>query len=409
LHLFCRATCPLAIALSFCLTACGDDNHPTQPPPPGSGGTALPPDAGPPDAPPPDAPTLPQGSPCSFDGGLACGAGLLCCQTCCTPGAPVCKAPPSNDAGIGIHECPLPDLALDQDRLRAELGIGTATFSAQGCSVQEGCVAAAGMRRLLHFSVVTPNVGTADLYLGDPSRNPALFVYSACHMHYHFQGYALYRLLDQQGTEVLTGRKRAFCLEDFERQRNPPLGGPRNAQYDCSNQGISMGWADTYYNGLQCQFLDVTDVPPGTYTLEVTINPDHILPELRYDNNVGTVTFTLPAATTLQTDPCTGSVTGPSRECGWSSGGTFACTAGQSVRVGCGCGLGSCTGDTMIRICSGTGLCTALDALGQNDDCGGGSTCSLASFTCPASGQYTVLYGPYTTGDSATCTLAHSP
>jgi hypothetical protein len=275
----------------------------------------------------------------------------------------------------------------------------------------EGCVSGAGLRRLLHFSVVTPNVGTADLIFGDPSQNPTLFQYSPCHMHYHFSGYALYRLLDSDGNPVLVGRKRAFCLEDFERQQSPPLGGPSQSQYDCGNQGISMGWTDTYYNGLQCQFMDITDLPPGHYQLEVTINPDRLIPELRYDNNTARVPIDVPAAPASPTDPCSGTVHGLGRECGWQNGGTFTCTAGQTVTAGCGCsGLGSCTGDTIMRVCADAEPCNA-PGLGQNDDCGGSSqsTCSRVNFTCPPSGQYTVLWGPYTTGDAATCTVAHMP
>jgi hypothetical protein len=331
--------------------------------------------------------------------------------------------PPGNDAGIGVGQCALPDLTLDQDRLTNELGVGMTNFSAQGCSVMEGCVTGPGLRRLLHFSVMTPNIGTADMYLGPASSSNPIFQYSPCHMHYHFNGYALYRVLDQNGNPVLEGRKRAFCLEDFERQTNPPLGGPRSAQYDCSDQGISMGWADTYYNGLTCQFMDITDLPPGHYTLEVVVNPDHILEELRYDNNRATVPFDLGPAPQSPTDPCNGTfssgqVADLSRECGWTDGGTFTCTPGQSVSVGCGasCGLGSCTGDTMIRVCDAdspdggvASACLEADAIGENDDCSGSSTCSKVTFTCPASGHYRALYSPYQTGDAITCTLAHSP
>jgi hypothetical protein len=358
-----------------------------------------------------DARLLGLGDPCELpDGGdLPCQSGLLCCTPCCGESAQaVCTRPAANDAGIGVGECPLPDLAINQERLRSELGIGTSTFSSQGCSVMEGCVDAPGTRRLLNFSVVTPNVGTADLFLGDPNGNP-LFVYSPCHMHYHFSGYALYRLLDSSGNEVLRGRKRAFCLEDFEPQPDPPLGGPGRPRYDCGNQGISMGWEDAYFNGLSCQFMDITDVPPGHYTLEVTINPDHLLRELRYDNNQATVEFDLAAMSTNPTDACTGSVSGLNRECGWTNGGTFSCAPGAQIHAGCGCGVGACTGDTIARICAGTSPCSETQSLGEADDSCGGSNCSLVSFTCPPSGQYTVLYGAYTTTDAITCTVGHNP
>jgi lysyl oxidase len=393
----------------------------------GSGGSSI--DAPVVDAPAPDGPpgTLGNGDPCGAmpgtDGGVFpgdCMPGLLCCLDGQQLGAHHCRPPaPTNDAGIGTGQCALPDLMLDQDRLRAEVGISEAYFSSTSCSVVEGCVAADGKRRLLHFSVVTPNMGDADMYLGRPSANNPIFQYSQCHNHYHFAGYALYEVLDGSGNVVVTGRKRAFCLEDFERQSNPPLGGPARAQYDCSDQGISMGWADTYYNGLSCQFMDLSGLAAGHYTLRVTINPDRILEELSYDNNAGTVEFDLSSEPQVPSDPCNGSFTAGTvpdhepRECGWTDGGTFSCTAGQQVQVGCGgttCGAATCTGDPILRVCDAANAsCTFGTALAHNDDCSNGNRCSLVTFTCPASGMYKVYSAPFTLGDAVTCNITHNP
>ncbi len=363
-----------------------------------------------PDAARPDASPLAPGAACGGDAGV-CGVGYGCCAPCCTSTTAVCTKLGDNDAGIGIGQCPLPDLALDRARLVSELGIGNDDFSDQGCSVMESCVSGPGLRRLLHFTVSSPNIGTSDLVFGNPANHPGLFQYSMCHDHFHFSGYALYRLLDQSGTPVLEGRKRAFCLEDFERQDNPPLGGRTRALYTCDNQGISMGWTDSYVNGLTCQFMDVTDLPPGDYTLEVTINPDHIFPELRYDNNQATAPVHIGPASTLQTDACFGQVEGTARECGWTSGGTFTCTPGTTVTAGCGsaCGVGSCTGDPILRICAGDQPCRQRQAITENDDCNGATHCAGARFTCPAGGQYNVLWAPFVTTDAATCNVSHTP
>ena len=395
------------------LAACGDDSGATK-----HDGGALPDaaridaavNAALPDAAEPDAAPLASGARCGGDAGV-CGPGLGCCVPCCTTTQAVCTPLADNDAGIGVGQCPLPDLALDQDRLRSEIGIGNDDFSAQGCSVLESCVSGSGLRRLLHFTVSSPNLGTADLVFGNPANHPGMFQYSMCHDHFHFSGYALYRLLDGAGAEVLTGRKRAFCLEDFERQANPPLGGRAQPRYTCDNQGISMGWTDSYVNGLTCQFMDITDLAPGDYTLDVTINPDHVFPELRYDNNHATAPVHIDPPSTLQTDACVGQVEGLARECGWTSAGTFTCTPGQQVLAGCGsqCGIGTCTGDPILRICPGDQLCRQRDALVDNDDCNGGTTCSAARFTCPAGGQYTLLWAPFKTTEPATCTLVHNP
>jgi hypothetical protein len=84
------------------------------------------------------------------------------------------------------------------------------------------------------------------------------------------------------------------------------------------NQGISVGWADTYVWQLAGQFfvLDGGDgqdpVPPGTYIIRITVNPPfvaahgepcpfkdpmgfcHQLPELNYFNNVSEIQIDIP-------------------------------------------------------------------------------------------------------------------
>ncbi|MCA9697946.1 MAG: hypothetical protein KC431_10515, partial [Myxococcales bacterium] len=42
--------------------------------------------------------------------------------------------------------------------------------------------------------------------------------------------------------------------------------------YTCYNQGLSLGWSDTYGAALDCQWIDVTDVAPGDYTLRMEVN-----------------------------------------------------------------------------------------------------------------------------------------
>jgi hypothetical protein len=183
----------------------------------------------------------------------------------------------------------LPDLTIDGDILRQSIRFSSERFRANDCAAIEGCVTGTGRRKLMRFSVFTPNIGTADMVLGDPVGNP-LFEYSPCHDHYHFEGYAAYELLDRSGTSIMQGRKQAFCLLDSE--KIDPLAGP--PKYDCGFQGISKGWADVYTSDLDCQWLDITGVPAGEYQLRVTINPEHVLNELRFDNNSFTVPVRIP-------------------------------------------------------------------------------------------------------------------
>ena len=189
--------------------------------------------------------------------------------------------------GVNPNDAGTPDLTIDANRLASSVTVKTKVFKASDCVVVEGC-AGVGKRKLLRFDVATPNIGTADLFLGDPVGNP-LFEFSPCHGHYHFNGYADYELLNSSSTTILLGRKQAFCLEDFARYYPNP--GP--AKYTCSYQGITVGWQDIYGSYLDCQWLDVTDIAPGNYSLRVTINPLRKLTESNYENNTATVPVTI--------------------------------------------------------------------------------------------------------------------
>jgi hypothetical protein len=175
----------------------------------------------------------------------------------------------------------LPDLTVDAERLAPTTRFET--FAADSCEIQEACVDAPGTRRLLSFAALFWNVGTADLVLGDPAGNPA-YELSPCHGHYHLGGFATYELLDAAGAVVVAGHKQGFCVRDDER-----LPGTQTAaRYDCLTQGLSVGWGDLYGEDIPCQFIDVTDVPPGAYRLRVTVNDAGLFEEASLENNVAT-------------------------------------------------------------------------------------------------------------------------
>ena len=162
------------------------------------------------------------------------------------------------------------------------------TFTGTNCDVVEGAVQA-GCRRLLRFTTEARNIGESDLNLGSPVGN-SNFMFAPCHMHYHFAGYAEYRLL-QFGLPLLSGRKTGFCLEDvsrFDTTANP------STLYACDHQGAQRGWADVYGASISGQWLDITEVAPGTYTLELEVNPAHSFAESDYSNNKAQVPVTIP-------------------------------------------------------------------------------------------------------------------
>lgn len=333
---------------------------------------------------------------------------------CCSPQSGTFECVARDAAGA----CPAADLWIDASRITDNYAIEWQNFPEGDCAIVEGCVVASGWRRLLRFDTWTPNTGTADMYLGPPSASIDYFEYSSCHDHYHFNTYAEYELRSGAGDIAATGHKQAFCLLDFYRYPGTDGSG---AHYDCSDQGIQRGWQDVYGRHLDCQWVDVTDVPAGDYALRISVNTAHLLNESNYDNNVIEVPVTIPPD--AAGDPlaaCATATEGVDRDCGWTEGGDFTCTAGSTVRVGCSarCGLGSCTGDSMIRVCEGTEPCDSRGVIDRNDDSGcggltcmsgGGECCSQVSFTCPASGAYNVLWAPFRSAQVATCTVAVAP
>jgi len=115
------------------------------------------------------------------------------------------------------------------------------------------------------------------------------------HNHWHLNGFAKYRILEDNNgtpdTAVRTGPKLGFCLVDHTKLDTSqcfccgPLEGtaPANAVYvqgNCdttSNQGISVGWYDLYNMGLEGQYLDVTGLDNGVYWLQTIVDPDNVM------------------------------------------------------------------------------------------------------------------------------------
>lgn len=205
-----------------------------------------------------------------------------------TPGVGILPVPTSNGPS-GL----LPDLTVDQDLLAGNGGYPAPHVSFENrapddCAVVEGCIVS-GNRKVLKFNVGVANVGDVDLNAPDPATDPEDFEWSPCHQHYHYKGFAQYTLSDASGV-VATGRKQAFCLMDIQ-----DYGSPNNPDvyYDCGNQGISVGWEDVYDESLDCQWIDVTDLSPGDYTLSVTVNAQHRLQEKGAAPDTATVPVTI--------------------------------------------------------------------------------------------------------------------
>lgn len=227
-----------------------------------------------------------------------------------------------------------PDLIVDGPTLATSWVVYQETLSATACDVIEGGVTP-GDHRTLRFTVNTPNVGTADLAIGDPNvhfdpdgdGDPAdgdgLFELATCHAHYHFRNYATYELFpvnpDGSLGRVIQSAKRGFCMIDVAPFQVPGLQPEAWVYRSCGrvgvpgNQGIATGWADQYYKWLQGQYFVIDGLAPGRYLIRIHVNPPfvargkevcphrdpqgfcHMLPESDFSNNLAQVEITIPA------------------------------------------------------------------------------------------------------------------
>ena len=189
---------------------------------------------------------------------------------------------------FGDPECPDgPDLIMSSSALTSSIFLSTVNIT-DPCAPQEGCVGAMGQRYVLRFTTRIENIGTTDYYIGNPASQPQMFSNNNCHGHNHYEGYADYILFDQAGNAIPVGFKNGFCVIDVGCY-------PGNTgQYGCSNMGISKGCYDIYGSGTTCNWIDITNVPAGTYTLVLRTNwqraPDALgRHERDYTNNFAQV------------------------------------------------------------------------------------------------------------------------
>jgi hypothetical protein len=105
------------------------------------------------------------------------------------------------------------------------------------------------------------------------------------HHHWHFRHFAKYRLLDASMAKAVRSHKQSFCLAptdsidltvDGAVWRPEDIGFSRcgwSANALWIREVMPTGWGDTYYQWAGGQAFDITNVPNGTYWIEVRANP----------------------------------------------------------------------------------------------------------------------------------------
>ena len=202
----------------------------------------------------------------------------------------------------------LPDLAplpkyLKDRRVETSGGQTFLRFSNGVGNYGDGAVEVRGERS----STSDPMTAIQRVYLtggGFTETTIGTFTYHPAHGHWHFDYFAKYELVGGSGAVVASNEKAGFCLLDVERIKPPLAGAPNQPAYSTCNQGnasalsigpqgISVGWTDIYRKYLENQYIDITGVPAGSYTLRVTADPLDKIDEANEGNNMTSVQVTI--------------------------------------------------------------------------------------------------------------------
>ncbi|MFC9289049.1 lysyl oxidase family protein [Streptomyces sp. NPDC057052] len=138
------------------------------------------------------------------------------------------------------------------------------------------------------------------------------------HEHWHFTDFASYRLLSEDKSKEVRSGKEAFCLANTDavdytvknanwHPYNTDLSTACGQQNSISvREVLDVGSGDTYTQYRPGQSFDITDLPNGTYYIEVLANPANRLQETNLKNNVSLRKVVLggtPGARTVSVPP----------------------------------------------------------------------------------------------------------
>lgn len=207
-------------------------------------------------------------------------------------------------------------LASHAGELRADLGmLAPRDFSVQ--SRPRG-------GRLLRFDTIVVNVGQADFRVfghDDPSdatnkyavvqqiwngnawvdhATPAVMSFAGDgHDHWHVEELQEWTLQNHNASVLRSGAKTGFCFWDNFRYGSTAtayyLPSTTSACEDAGDgtvpMGLSVGWGDQYPSSIAFQYVDITGLPNGDYTLTLEADPHRQFVEANEENNTSWATI----------------------------------------------------------------------------------------------------------------------
>jgi hypothetical protein len=261
-------------------------------------------------------------------------------------------------------------------------------------------VAGEGPRRLLRFPLDVVNRGAGPVILALRDAPGVRGV--SCDGSLFLDDFLRYEIIDAEGA------RRASGVGDVAITCQLGSMAESSSPFDCDTIGLEPHSYRSYSSNADCQWVDITTLPPGQYTLRASVNADFRLAEQDLGNNVLERAVVIPEADPLA--PCQEKVPdelgfGENIECGWQlmPGQTgLSCAPGELVSLACT----FCGGAYLPRVCPGDEACSAAGAvtystLGEipqpcasEQRCDSSGQCTSFPFICPASGRYTLLGFP---------------
>jgi hypothetical protein len=194
------------------------------------------------------------------------------------------------------------------------------------------------------------------------------------HNHWHvvkMMAYDLWSLAGTRGDEKI-----GFCFFDTNRVDSGLPGSPSSPYYReawcggrtalTSRTGISVGWGDKYGYNLAYQWIDITGLPGGSYTVRAMVDPQNHFLETNDGNNCGWVRVSIPtsggsASVTSSGTSCIDDYTGTMYEpyIAWA----FA----EGITGGCRLDL-FCTGNAVTRAQGASFIARGLDLPAATQD-----------------------------------------
>lgn len=184
----------------------------------------------------------------------------------------------------------VPNVKRFSDSLKQSKAVYNRSMYYLQCALEDKCLASdaaaaanqsiLSARKLLRFDSFTTNYGLADF---TPVLNRDEWTWHQCHRHYHsYEVFVEYDLLNLDGVKVAEGHKASFCLEDS----TCDSGTVRRYRCGGNAQGISVNCGDLYPRHLDCQWIDITGVPDGSYIVQANVNPVQLVIESDRSNNI---------------------------------------------------------------------------------------------------------------------------